>query len=211
MDYSHDAYFAGTQPPYHQFPVGITPLTPSNSAGSENFNTSPQVSLSIRDSLSSFLHVLIHDAALSNPLFLDLSCSFSFAAHITSAAFLLDRMAYTTFTQNTFEQCPGDQQYQDFDPYASHFHPPSAAFPGVPGPPTPPNQHPIVHDGQHHPQHGLNGAAGLAFGPTQADGLPITKADSNGDLEANARQGSNSEEDDSTPAQTRRKAQNRAA
>ncbi|ROW10179.1 hypothetical protein VMCG_01683 [Cytospora schulzeri] len=151
MDYSHDAYFTGAQPPYHQFPVGITPLTPSNSAGSENFNTSPQ---------------------------------------------------------NTFEQCPGDQQYQGFDPYAAPFNPQSA----FPGPPTPPSQHPIVHNGQLHPQHGLNGAAALAFGPTQADGLPMTKSEPNGDAEANARQGSNSaEEDDTTPAQTRRKAQNRAA
>lgn len=50
MDYSHAAYFAGPpqqSAPYHQFPLGITPLTPShsNSAGSEDFNnTSPPVS-----------------------------------------------------------------------------------------------------------------------------------------------------------------------
>lgn len=139
----------------------------------------------------------------------DLSCSFPFAAHITSAVLLLDRMAYTPITQNTFDHCPGDQQYQGFDPYAAQFNPPSA-FPGVPGPPTPPNQHPTVHNPQLHPQR-LNGAGGLAFGPTQADGLPTTKSEPSGDTEANARQGSNSDDDDTTPAQTRRKAQNRAA
>jgi hypothetical protein len=47
MDYPHEAYFTSAQPPYHHFPVGITPLTPSGSAGSENFTTSPQVSLPI--------------------------------------------------------------------------------------------------------------------------------------------------------------------
>lgn len=213
MDYPHEAYFTSAQPPYHHFPVGITPLTPSNSAGSENFNTSPQVSLPIATTCRHFPHVLIHDAALSNPLFLDLSCSFPSAAHIISAVFLLDRKAYTTITQNTFEQCPSDQQYQGFDPYAADFNP-SSAFPG---PPTPPNQHPVVHNGQLHPQHGVTGAAPLAFGSTQADGLPATglpatKSEPNGDVEANARQGSNSaEEDDTTPAQSRRKAQNRAA
>ena len=44
MDYSHAAYFSGSQP--YQF-IGIPPLTPShsNSAASEEFNTtSPPVS-----------------------------------------------------------------------------------------------------------------------------------------------------------------------
>ncbi|KUI73414.1 Fluconazole resistance protein 3 [Cytospora mali] len=150
MDYSHDAYFAGAQPPYHQFPVGITPLTPSNSAGSENFNTSPQ---------------------------------------------------------NTFDHCPSEQQYPGFGPYAAEFNPPSA----FPGPPTPPN-HPIVHNGQIHPQHGMEGAGALAFGHAQSDDLPMTKSEPNGEVETHTRQGSNStEEDETTPAQTRRKAQNRAA
>lgn len=46
MDYTNPAYFAGagTQPPYHF--IGIPPLTPShsNSAASDDFNASPQVS-----------------------------------------------------------------------------------------------------------------------------------------------------------------------
>lgn len=65
MDYSQAAYFAGAQAPYHQFPINIPPLTPShsNSAGSEDFNTtSPPVSPQKQPLVVS--HVLIHDAAL---------------------------------------------------------------------------------------------------------------------------------------------------
>lgn len=46
MDYTNPTYFAGAgaQPPYHF--IGIAPLTPShsNSASSDDFNASPQVS-----------------------------------------------------------------------------------------------------------------------------------------------------------------------
>lgn len=75
MDYSQAAYFAGAQAPYHQFPINIPPLTPShsNSAGSEDFNTtSPPVSP--HQQLLVVSYVLVHDAALSSPLFLELSC-----------------------------------------------------------------------------------------------------------------------------------------
>lgn len=65
MDYSHAAYFAGApaQAPYHQFPLNITPLTPShsNSAGSDDFNnTSPPVSLAARASLCSPSHEYLY-------------------------------------------------------------------------------------------------------------------------------------------------------
>ncbi|ROW16459.1 hypothetical protein VPNG_02690 [Cytospora leucostoma] len=154
MDYSHESYFAaGAHPPYHPFPVDITPLTPShsNSAGSENFTTSPP---------------------------------------------------------NVFDQCPGEEPYRSFDPYAAHFDP----SPTFPGPPTPPNTHHTVHNGQFQPPHGVNGAAALVFGASSVEGSHVTKLEPKGDADANTRQGSNStEEDDSTPAQVKRKAQNRAA
>ncbi|KAL1859717.1 AP-1-like transcription factor [Diaporthe australafricana] len=153
MDYSQAAYFAGAQAPYHQFPINIPPLTPShsNSAGSEDFNT--------------------------------------------------------TSPPDAFDHYPSEQ-FQNFDQYAAQFNPP----PAFPGPPTPPNQHPAVHNGQPHSHRAINGAATAAAKPSQADALPLsTKPEPVPDLDA-GRQGSNSaEEDDLTPAQSRRKAQNRAA
>lgn len=117
-------------------------------------------------------------------------------------------MAYTSLTQDAFDHYPSEQ-FQNFDQYAAQFNPP----PAFPGPPTPPNQHPVVHNGHSHSHRGVNGAAAAAGGkPSQADGLPLsTKPEPIADPEA-GRQGSNSaEEDDLTPAQSRRKAQNRAA
>lgn len=153
MDYSQAAYFAGAQAPYHQFPISIPPLTPShsNSAGSEDFNT--------------------------------------------------------TSPPDAFDHYPSEQ-FQNFDQYAAQFNPP----PAFPGPPTPPNQHPAVHNGHSHPHRGVNGAAAAVVKPAQADALSLsTKPDPIPDPDA-GRQGSNSaEEDDLTPAQSRRKAQNRAA
>ena len=116
-------------------------------------------------------------------------------------------MAYTSLTQDAFDHYPSDQ-FQNFDQYAAQFNPP----PAFPGPPTPPNQHPVAHNGQSHTHRGVNGAAAAVVKPAQADGLPLsTKPEPAADLD-NGRQGSNSaEEDDLTPAQSRRKAQNRAA
>ncbi|KAJ4386237.1 AP-1-like transcription factor [Gnomoniopsis smithogilvyi] len=158
MDYSqHAAYFAGPpqQAPFHQFPLGIAPLTPShsNSAASDDFNnTSPP---------------------------------------------------------DAFDQYQGEQ-FQNFDQYAAaHFN--AQPPPPFPGPPTPPNHHPSVHtNGQPQPSHpAINGATGAAVKPTQLPGLAMTKSEPMGDLD---RQGSNSaDEEELTPAQSRRKAQNRAA
>ncbi|KAG6367191.1 hypothetical protein INS49_001376 [Diaporthe citri] len=153
MDYSQAAYFAGAQAPYHQFPINIPPLTPShsNSAGSEDFNT--------------------------------------------------------TSPPDAFDHYPGEQ-FQNFDQYAAQFNPPTA----FPGPPTPPNQHPVAHNGQSQTNRGVNGGGGAVVKPSQPDGLSLsTKPEPVVDLDS-GRQGSNSaEEDDLTPAQSRRKAQNRAA
>ncbi|KAK3941909.1 fluconazole resistance protein 3 [Diplogelasinospora grovesii] len=106
----------------------------------------------------------------------------------------------TTSPPEVYEQLPNgipQEQFQSFDNYAP-FNP-QAAFPG---PPTPPNQHPAVH-GQP-----INGSAHHAH--PGADVLIMTKSEAE-DLAQNRRQGSNSEEDELTPAQSRRKAQNRAA
>lgn len=102
--------------------------------------------------------------------------------------------------QDGFERYQNDQ-FHSFDQYAAAQFNTQSAFPG---PPTPPNQHPAV---QPHPHHDINAPVKLA----QADGLelpiPGTKTEPN-----DQRQGSNSGDDeDLTPAQSRRKAQNRAA
>ncbi|CAN8100108.1 unnamed protein product [Discula destructiva] len=158
MDYSqHAAYFAGAPPqstPFHQFPLGITPLTPShsNSAASEDFNnTSPP---------------------------------------------------------DAFDHYQAEQ-FQSFDQYATaHFN---AHQPAPFRPPTPPSHHPAVHnEGQSHPSHSaIDGVAAPVVKASLPLGLAATKTEPIGDGD---RQGSNSADDEElTPAQSRRKAQNRAA
>lgn len=124
----------------------------------------------------------------------------------------LDEKAYTIITQEGFDHFPNDQ-FQNFEQYAAHFNP-QQTFPGPPGPPTPPNQHPAALGGQQQQQQQaqtLNGGAAAAnMKAIPADVLAMTKAEPNDDLRG-GRQGSNSDEDELTPAQSRRKAQNRAA
>ncbi|KAH6630215.1 hypothetical protein B0J18DRAFT_93300 [Chaetomium sp. MPI-SDFR-AT-0129] len=102
----------------------------------------------------------------------------------------------TSSPPEIFERYPNGippEQYQNYDGYV-RFN----AGQAFPGPPTPPGQ---------------LGAAGVPGSGTAQQSGPtseITKNDSD-DLDASRRQGSNSEEDDLTPAQSRRKAQNRAA
>lgn len=217
MDYSqHAAYFAGaSQPaPYHQFPLGIAPLTPShsNSAASEDFNnTSPPVRSSSSPPLVPFQCDLYLMRLLSNPLWAPLPPSPvpRSAARLLSGRFLLDGRAYTCLTQDAFDHYQGEQ-FQHFDQYATaHFN--AQPPPPFPGPPTPPNHHSVAHNnGQPQPSHpGINGATGPAVKPPQPPGLAMTKPEPIGDLD---RQGSNSaDEEELTPAQSRRKAQNRAA
>ncbi|KAI1079666.1 hypothetical protein F5B20DRAFT_160173 [Whalleya microplaca] len=91
-----------------------------------------------------------------------------------------------------------DHFQQNFE-YAQ-FNNQTQAFAGPPGPPTPPA----------HPMHGQNGQNQSPVNGTknnQADILPLAKPDPDGGRQT----GSNSEEDELTPAQSRRKAQNRAA
>ncbi|KAK3393132.1 hypothetical protein B0H63DRAFT_11235 [Podospora didyma] len=107
--------------------------------------------------------------------------------------------AYTIITQDGFEQrFPNGlpDQYQTFDGFVG-FNPQQT----FPAPPTPPGQHPAA-------VQPVNPAAHSSGPGPAADLLPITKAESD---EQSRRQGSNSDEDELTPAQSRRKAQNRAA
>ncbi|KAK7917025.1 bZIP transcription factor [Apiospora marii] len=88
-----------------------------------------------------------------------------------------------------------DQFQQNFDQYAQFNQQQAQTFP--PGPPTPPTTHSL---------HG-QGSANVANpnkGLQQADILPLAKSDPGNN-------GSNSDDEDMTPAQSRRKAQNRAA
>jgi AP-1-like factor len=102
----------------------------------------------------------------------------------------------TTSPPEVYEQFPNGlphEPFQNFDNYVQ-FNPQQT----FPGPPTPPGQHPVVQ--------AVNGSAHPAI--PAADVLAVTKAESD---EQSRRQGSNSDEDELTPAQSRRKAQNRAA
>ncbi|KAM7208946.1 fluconazole resistance protein 3 [Naviculisporaceae sp. PSN 640] len=89
------------------------------------------------------------------------------------------------------------EQFSGFDNYGAPYNSQQA----FPGPPTPPNQHPA-------PVQPINGTAHPS--QTPADVLALTKMEAEDQAQAR-RQGSNSEEDELTPAQSRRKAQNRAA
>jgi hypothetical protein len=112
-------------------------------------------------------------------------------------------MAYTIITQEVYDQFPNGiphDQFQNYDSYVQF-----NAAQTFPGPPTPPGQH-LVHAAVH----SRNGVVHQpAAAVSTADLLAISKAEVE---ELNRRQGgSNSEDDDLTPAQSRRKAQNRAA
>ena len=119
----------------------------------------------------------------------------------SSAGLSLRPKAYTIITQEVYEQFPNGlthEPFQTFDNYVQ-FNPQQT----FPGPPTPPGPHQAAQSAP---------AASAAAAPhpahAAADIIPSTKAENE---EQARRQGSNSEEDDLTPAQSRRKAQNRAA
>ncbi|KXX82605.1 Fluconazole resistance protein 3 [Madurella mycetomatis] len=110
----------------------------------------------------------------------------------------------TTSPPEVYEQFPNGiphDQFQNFDSYVQF-----NAAQAFPGPPTPPGQH-SAHAAAAAVQPG-NGVVRQP-GPT-TEILPVSNPDLD-DLAQSRRQGSNSEEDDLTPAQSRRKAQNRAA
>ncbi|KAK5654418.1 hypothetical protein OQA88_7328 [Cercophora sp. LCS_1] len=106
----------------------------------------------------------------------------------------------TTSPPEVYEQFPNGmphEPFQNFDNYVQF-----NAQQAFPGPPTPPGQHPAAVPAVQP----INGAARQPH--PAADAVAVTKAESE---EQSRRQGSNSEEDELTPAQSRRKAQNRAA
>lgn len=118
----------------------------------------------------------------------------------------MEGMAYTCLIQDGFDHYQGEQ-FSHFDQYANTQFNTQQPAPFPPGPPTPPNHHPAVNNnGQSHS--GMNGVAAPAAKSSQPSGLAATKIEPIGDLD---RQGSNSDEEELTPAQSRRKAQNRAA
>ena len=103
--------------------------------------------------------------------------------------------------QDTFDQFQSNEQFPGYDGLGQPFsHPQQQAagqqtFPRPPGPPTPP-QHPLHAHGGH----------GVGMKGHPAELTPMSKTDPD-----SGRNGSNSEGEEMTPAQTRRKAQNRAA
>ncbi|SPO03869.1 related to YAP1 - transcriptional activator involved in oxidative stress response [Cephalotrichum gorgonifer] len=115
-----------------------------------------------------------------------------------------------TSPPEVFDQFPSDQPYQPFDGgFRPHFNQPA-----FPGPPTPPNQagqagHLVLNgDSQAVKQLPLDGLAAGKTEPGAEDSLHTQTLLA----QQQARRGqSNSDEDDMTPAQSRRKAQNRAA
>lgn len=117
-------------------------------------------------------------------------------------------MAYTLLTQELFDQFPNGlphDQFQNFEAFAQ-FNPQPTAFAGPPTPPTqqlPPTAQPI--NGALHLQHQQQPTADLLQSLNNGQGETADEARAR-------RQGSNSDEDENlTPAQSRRKAQNRAA
>ncbi|KAK3695485.1 hypothetical protein B0T22DRAFT_438474 [Podospora appendiculata] len=207
MDYTHQAYFTGAQP--YQF-MGIPPLTPShsNSAASDEFNNTSSPTRRLRIS---------YVATASEPASQrEWEWKWEWQRQRqrptgSSVHRCLRTKAYTIITQDVYEQYPGNgiahhEQFPGFDTYAQQFAA-QPAFP--PGPPTPPNQHGVAQplNGAAHQSHAGAAAAAVA---AAADLLAMTKAEAE-DLAQSRRQGSNSEEDELTPAQSRRKAQNRAA
>ncbi|KAK7451953.1 bZIP transcription factor [Colletotrichum acutatum] len=122
---------------------------------------------------------------------------------------------YTIMTdQDVYAEYPNDQQhFNNFDNYAAaqQFNPQHTSFPGPPGPPTPPNhglpvQQPVQ---QQRTQHNGMSAPPVQQIKAQPDAL-IHKQEP---LDDHSRRGqSNSDDEENmTPAQSRRKAQNRAA
>ncbi|KAL2758548.1 hypothetical protein ACRALDRAFT_2099629 [Sodiomyces alcalophilus JCM 7366] len=133
----------------------------------------------------------------------------------------------TTSPPDIYTEYPADQHFNTFDPYVSPpFNPnsnPAASHAAnhavFPGPPTPPNQHPVasarptqLHHQQHHhhSQNGMNAVSTPAQSIKPQSELLAHRQES-GDDQQHRRGGSNSDEEDLTPAQSRRKAQNRAA
>ncbi|EPE04652.1 bzip transcription factor [Ophiostoma piceae UAMH 11346] len=182
MDFSHQ-FFAGNHQPFQQQFIGIPPLTPShsNSAASDDYTTTSPPEG-------------FHD--------------------FTSEHF-------PSFDSYGVQFAPQQHQHQQQQPQ------PQAVFPG---PPTPPGQHQLPRGGVHAAQQSQpqtqppvtaavgqplsNGSAMVIDQQAGPDILSVTKTEPGMDdfqHDQNQRAGSNSDDEEMTPAQSRRKAQNRAA
>ncbi|KAJ0340936.1 hypothetical protein COL922a_002880 [Colletotrichum nupharicola] len=119
---------------------------------------------------------------------------------------------YTIMTeQDVYAEYPNDQHFNSFENYApAQFNPQHTSFPGPPGPPTPPNHLPVQQPQppQQPPQHN-----GMPAPPVQQiKPQPEVVVHKQEPMDDHCRRGgSNSDDEDLTPAQSRRKAQNRAA
>lgn len=113
--------------------------------------------------------------------------------------------------QDVYAEYPNDQHFNSFENYApAQFNPQHTSFPGPPGPPTPPNHLPVQQPQppQQPPQHN-----GMPAPPVQQiKPQPEVVVHKQEPMDDHSRRGgSNSDDEDLTPAQSRRKAQNRAA
>lgn len=184
MDYSHP-YFGAGQP--YQF-IGIPPLTPShsNSAGSEDYNTTspPEVYTDFPNE--------------QYPTFDAYAAQFNPQQTFPGPPTPPNGLPPAVHSQQQQQQVP--------QPQAPHQQPHAQQPQQVPHP-----QLNGAHNGTHNgTQNGTQNSA--AYKEQQiSDGLAgsLAKADLADD--PNRRAGSNSDDDDMTPAQSRRKAQNRAA
>ncbi|KAF4457319.1 hypothetical protein F53441_741 [Fusarium austroafricanum] len=183
MDFTGQYNFANPQP-YHQF-MPIPPLTPSHShsAGSDDFNASPPVS---RRPFSAISPTPPVQPCLSVPL----------PEHYSIKLEPPKQDILNISDVENYDALPTNQndQFQSFDYAAQGFnanpHQPASGFPG---PPTPPGQNVFASQVQAHQQQ---------QGGSMRNGSP--------DEQSVARGGSE-EDENLTPAQSRRKAQNRAA
>jgi AP-1-like transcription factor len=123
-----------------------------------------------------------------------------------------DQEADQLITQEVFDQFPNGlqhdhQQFQGYDNnFAQQFN--QQQFPSPPHPPTPPNQ--IAGQAQQSSQQHQIQQAQQRVQLQAAQSVNLQDATKE-EADDRARQGSNSDDDDLTPAQSRRKAQNRAA
>ncbi|KAK2057936.1 bZIP transcription factor [Colletotrichum caudatum] len=116
----------------------------------------------------------------------------------------------TTSPPDVYAEYPNDQHFSTFDNYsAAQFNPHQTSFPGPPGPPTPPNHGlPVQQTVQPTQHNGMSATSSMQ----QIKAQPEVIVHKQEPLDDHSRRGqSNSDDEDLTPAQSRRKAQNRAA
>ncbi|PNY26432.1 Fluconazole resistance protein 3 [Tolypocladium capitatum] len=108
-----------------------------------------------------------------------------------------------------FDGLPAAGQFPGFEFPQGFDHPPQHQAPSFPGPPTPPNHAAFGRPQQQHHQQLLPPQPASANGSANGN-LPGAMSDAGFD-EAHGPRGGSDEDDSLTPAQSRRKAQNRAA